>query len=103
MRYGLGIPQIGQLADPLAIRTVAVAAEEAGYSSLWALDRVLAPVEPRTPYPAAPDGVLPSEQSTVLDPIGVLTLVASVTEHIRIGTNVLVAPWRPGRDPGCGG
>jgi probable F420-dependent oxidoreductase len=95
MRYGLSIPQIGRLADPQAIRTVAVAADEAGYSSLWALDRVLAPVEPRTPYPATPDGVLPPEQTTVLDPIGVLTLAASVTERIRVGTNVLVAPWYP--------
>ncbi|MDQ1534012.1 MAG: hypothetical protein QOF28_1773, partial [Actinomycetota bacterium] len=35
------------------------------------------------------------EQHTVLDPLGVLTLAASVTERIGIGTNVLVAPWYP--------
>jgi probable F420-dependent oxidoreductase len=93
VRYGLAIPQVGSLADPAIIRAVAVEAERAGYASLWALDRLLAPVAPRTPYPAAPDGVLPVEQHTVLDPLGVLTLAAAVTSNIRIGTNVLVAPW----------
>jgi probable F420-dependent oxidoreductase len=93
MRYGLAVPQVGDLADPDAVRSVAIAAEDAGYSSLWALDRVLAPLEPRTPYPATPDGVLPIEQHTVLDPLGVLTLAASITSRIRLGTSVLVAPW----------
>jgi probable F420-dependent oxidoreductase len=92
-RIGLALPQVGALADPAAIVTVATAAEAAGYSSLWALDRLLAPVHPRTPYPATPDGLLPAEQYTVLDPIGALTLAATVTERIRVGTSVLVAPW----------
>ena len=48
-----------------------------------------------TPYPASPDGVLPPEQHTVLDPLGVLTLAAAVTERVRLGTNVLVGPWYP--------
>ena len=93
MHYGIALPQVGALADPDAVRAVATAAEAAGLSSLWALDRLLAPIDPRTPYPASPDGVLPPEQHTVLDPLGVLTLAAAVTEDIRIGTSVLVAPW----------
>jgi len=93
MHYGLALPQVGALAQPDAVRTVAAAADAAGFSSLWALDRVLAPVSPRTAYPASPDGVLPIEQHTVLDPLGALTLAAAVTERIRVGTNVLVAPW----------
>jgi probable F420-dependent oxidoreductase len=95
MDIGISIPQIGALADPAATRSVAQAAETAGFSSVWALDRLLAPVEPRSPYPASPDGVLPPQFRSVLDPIGVLTLAAAVTERIRIGTNVLVAPFYP--------
>ncbi len=95
MRIGLAIPQVGSLADADTVRTVASAAEQAGYSSLWAMDRILAPLDPRTPYPATPDGVLPSEQATCLDPIGVLTLAAAVTDEIRIGTSVLVGPFYP--------
>jgi probable F420-dependent oxidoreductase len=93
MRYGIGLPQLGHLAEPDAVRVVAMAADAGGLSSVWAMDRVLAPVKPRTPYPASPDGVLPGEQRTVLDPLGILTLAASVTDRIRLGTNVLVAPW----------
>lgn len=95
MRIGLALPQVGALADPVATRSVAVAADRAGYSSLWALDRLLAPLQPRTPYPANPHGVLPVEQHTSLDPLGVLTLAAVVTDRIRIGTSVLVGPWYP--------
>jgi probable F420-dependent oxidoreductase len=95
MDIGLGIPQIGRFADPAQTRTVAVMAEEAGYSSLWALDRVLAPLRPRTAYPASADGALPLEQYTALDPLITLTLAAAMTDRIRIGTNVLVAPWYP--------
>jgi probable F420-dependent oxidoreductase len=95
MQLGITIPQIGNHADPQAVRTVAQAAEQAGFHSLWALDRVLAPVAPRSPYPASADGALPDEFGRVLDPIGVLTLAAAVTQRIRVGTNVLVAPLYP--------
>ena len=91
-RFGLALPQVGSIGGPAAIVDVAKAAEELGYSSVWALDRLLAPLEPRTPYPASPDGELPEEQRIVLDPIGALTLAASVTSRVRIGTSVLSRP-----------
>lgn len=94
MKIGLGIPHLGHFADPDSARTVAVAAEAAGFSSLWAMDRLLSPVAPRTlAYPGRADGVLPAIQQRVLDPIVTLTLAAAVTDHIRVGTDVLVAPW----------
>lgn len=92
-RLGLGLAQVGPFADPAAVLDMAAKAEALGYSSLWAMDRLLTPVAPRTPYPASPDGVLPEEQRTVLDPIVALTLAATATERIRLGTSVLVAPW----------
>jgi probable F420-dependent oxidoreductase len=95
MEHGLALPQVGALADAAAARAVAMAADAAGWSSLWVLDRLLAPLAPRVPYPASPDGVLPPEQHVSLDPLGVLTLAAAVTERIRVGTSVLVAPWYP--------
>lgn len=96
MKLGLGLPHLGHLADPDAIRTVAVAAEQAGLDSLWAMDRLLSPVAPRTfGYPGRPDGRLPAAQETVLDPLVALTVAATVTERIAIGTDVLVAPWYP--------
>ena len=89
-----GLPQVGPLATPANIISVAQAADAAGYSSLWALDRLLAPLAPRTPYPASPDGELPDEQRHVLDPIGALTLAALGDEphprrHQRAGGAVV--------------
>lgn len=95
MDIGLGIPQIGHFADPSLTCSLARRAEAAGYSSLWALDRLLTPTAPRNPYPASADGSLPAEQRVIMDPIVTLTAAAAVTTTIRVGTNVLVAPWYP--------
>src|SRR4051812_21126505 len=82
MKIGLGLPQIGRFADVAALVEVAVTAEAAGFSSLWTLDRQMAPTVPRTPYPASPDGVLPPEQSVVLDPLLALATAAAHTRRI---------------------
>lgn len=96
MKIGLGIPHLGRFADPDAARAVAVAADSAHFSSLWAMDRLLSPVAPRTMgYPGHADGSLPQAQQHVLDPLVTLTLAAAVTHRIRLGTDVLVAPWYP--------
>ena len=96
MDVGLGLPHLGSLADPDAIRTVAVAAEQAGLTSVWAMDRLLRPVSRGTlGYPGRSDGSLPTAQDVVLDPLVALTVAATVTERVRLGTDVLVAPWYP--------
>ncbi len=74
MLVGIAIPQAGRQADPATVRAVAQAAEQVSYASLWASDRLLGP-------------------TGVLDPLGVLTLAAGVTQRIRLGTSVLIAPW----------
>jgi probable F420-dependent oxidoreductase len=95
MRIGMNLPQIGPFASADAIRTTAQAAEAAGYASLWVLDRLLKPDRPRSLYPGMPDGEVPEAMVRVLDPIGSLTYAAAVTERVRLGTSVLVAPWYP--------
>lgn len=96
MEIGLGLPHLGHFADPAATRAAAIAAEDAGFASLWAMDRLLSPVAPRSlGYPGRADGVLPHVQERVLDPLVTLTLAAAVTDRVRLGTDVLVAPWYP--------
>ena len=96
MDVGIGLPHLGSLADPDAIRTVAIAAEQAGMTSVWAMDRLLRPLQPRSlGYPGRSDGSLPTAQDVVLDPLVALTVAATVTERVRLGTDVLVAPWYP--------
>jgi probable F420-dependent oxidoreductase len=93
MNLGLTLAQLGPFANPTAVATMAREAEARGYRALWVLDRLLAPVHPRTRYPATPDGSLPEEQRMALDPVVTLATAAAHTTTIRLGTNVLVAPW----------
>jgi probable F420-dependent oxidoreductase len=93
MRLGVSLAQVGRLADPASVRSAAVAAEQVGYSSIWVHDRLLAPVDPRSPYDGVPGAELPPEHANALDPLSVLTYAAAVTSRVRLGTSVLVAPW----------
>jgi probable F420-dependent oxidoreductase len=72
---------------------VARRAEELGYDSVWVLERLLWPIDPKDRYPVAPDGKLPETYKTVLDPIETLTFVAAITNKVRLGTSVLVLPF----------
>jgi probable F420-dependent oxidoreductase len=92
MRLGFALPQVGPLAGPDSISKVAHRAEELGYKSLWVLDRLLYPLNPRVPYPIG-DGSLPELYKRVLDPIQTLAFAAARTDKIGIGTSVLNLPW----------
>ena len=72
MRVGVSIAQAGRLADPVAVRAAAKAAEQVGYTSLWTVDRL--------------DG---------LDPLGVLALAGAVTDRVRLGTCLMSSWYRP--------
>ena len=92
MRVGFALPQIGSIAGPDAITSVAQHAEKLGFHSVWVLDRLLYPLNPRAPYPVG-DGILPSKYKRVLDPVETLTFVAARTDRIALGTSVLNLPW----------
>jgi len=90
MKLGIALPQLGEWATPENIIKVAQGAEELGYNSLWMLERLLWPINPKSPYPITPDGSLPDQYQYVLDPIVTLAYAAASTKSIRIGTSVLV-------------
>ena len=93
MKLGVSIPNIGPVATPEAIKTVAKKAEAMGYNSLWTVERLLWPIDPKTPYPVTPDGSLPEQYKYNLDPLDVLTFAAAVTTKIRLGPSVLDIPY----------
>ncbi len=94
MKLGFGLPHSGTIASPEAMIMVAKRAEELGYDSLWVFDRFLAPVQPQSPYPGTPDGSLPENYKTVLDPLHTLSFVAAHTSRIALGTSVLIMGYR---------
>ncbi|MFI5398405.1 MAG: LLM class F420-dependent oxidoreductase [Candidatus Binatia bacterium] len=93
MRVGFGLPQVGRVARPDALVTVAQRAEALGFDDVWVFDRVLWPIAPRAPYPASPDGKLPAACKTVLDPVETLAFVAACTRRVGLGTSVLNLPY----------
>ena len=64
-------------------------AEKEGFDSVWTITRILWPLKPQTPYGVTPDGSLPTEYQTVLDPLDVLTYVAAYTSKISLGQCVI--------------
>lgn len=93
MKLGFILPQIGPIGSPDSLRKAAERAEALGYDSLWVTERLLYPLNPRTPYPATPDGSLPEVYKHSLDPLETLTFVAAHTKRIALGTSVLVMPY----------
>jgi probable F420-dependent oxidoreductase len=93
VKAGFSLPQIGPQATPENLIRVAQRAEELGYNSVWVLERLLYPLNPREPYPASADGSLPEAYQIVFDPIETLTFVAAHTKKVRLGTSVLVLPY----------
>ena len=93
MHIGIAVPNIGPVATPEAVKSVAQKAESLDYHSLWTVERVLWPVAPKLPYPATPDGSLPEEYKYNLDPLDTLTFAAAHTSKIKLGTSVLDIPY----------
>jgi len=94
MKIGFGLPHSGPSAGPEAIVLVAKRAEELGYDSIWVFDRFLYPEQPQSAYPGSPDGSLPANMKTMLDPLHTLSFVAAHTSRIALGTSVLVMGYR---------
>jgi len=89
MKVGMFLPQFGECATKENILYIAKEAEKEGIDSLWVLDRLLWPLNPKTPYAATSDGTLPVEYQNVLDPLTTLTYVAGVTKRILLGTSII--------------
>lgn len=89
MKVGLVLPQAGQQATRENVIQMAKNAESEGFDSLWVFERLLWPINPKTPYVATPDGSLPIEYQIMLDPLETLTYVAANTNKIALGTSVI--------------
>jgi probable F420-dependent oxidoreductase len=84
---------VGPAATAQSVVRVAQRVEALGYDGVWVTDRLLFPLNPRTPYPATPDGSLPEPYQRVLDPLETLTFVAGHTQRVGLGTSVLDMPF----------
>ena len=87
MKIGLFAINIGACADPAVAAKVAVAAEAAGFESLWTGEHVVLPDPQVPPSPSPPT-------TPILDPAVTLAFLAAHTRTIRLGTGIIILPQR---------
>jgi probable F420-dependent oxidoreductase len=91
MQVGLRLPQTGRnLATKENIIYLAKQAENAGFNSLWVLERLIWPINPHDKYPGTTiNGKFPEERQYIFDPLETLTFAAANTSKIVLGTSVI--------------
>jgi probable F420-dependent oxidoreductase len=83
MEFGVALPCIGAYAEPGVAAELVALAESLGYADVWFGDHVLVPS-----YAAA------FTSPEWLDPLASCAVHLARTSRIRVGTDVLVAPYR---------
>src|ERR1700754_5025144 len=83
MRIGVNVPNFGPGTDPGALRSWAQTVEGLGYDLLMVSDHVAITPDVAAQYPAP-----------FYEPFTTLSWLAGVTHRVRLGTTVLVVPYR---------
>jgi probable F420-dependent oxidoreductase len=96
VEFGFSLPGRGPLASPDPILKIALKAEALRYSSVFVTDHIVLPVSmARSAYPYSETRQLPGGGAQdYLEPLAVLAWLAHATTRVRIGTSVLVIPYR---------
>src|SRR5881409_664451 len=96
MEFGFSLPGRGPLAGAETILKLATKAESLRFSSLFVTDHVVLPASmARSTYPYSTTGQLPGGAAQdYLEPLVTMGWLARVTSRIRLGTSVLVVPYR---------
>jgi len=83
LNFGVCLPHYGQPVSLDGLRDVAQDAENMGYHSVWASDHVVTPAH-----------LLPSFGPIFFDAFVVLSHISALTQRVKLGTTVLVVPYR---------
>jgi probable F420-dependent oxidoreductase len=96
LRFGLDVGIYGRLATREIIFELAQMAETGGFDSVWLADHVIFPSTFTSKYPYSPTGAFPMDmtQEPLLEPIAVMGVLVGATQRVKIGTAVLVMPYR---------
>ncbi len=95
MQFGFGLPHAGTTAHGPSIIKFAQRAEALGFESLWCGDHIVLPTAGTNQYPYTADGSFPRAATVgFLETLTVLAYVASVTQRIRLGSTVVILPYR---------
>jgi probable F420-dependent oxidoreductase len=94
MQIGIHLPNSGPLADQVDLVDLAVRAEGLGFPAVWVHDHLFTPAVIKSTYPRG-SGVYENQTEwSYHDALTVLSVVAGATEHISLGTRVLIPVYR---------
>jgi probable F420-dependent oxidoreductase len=96
MEFGVSLPGRGPLAAPDVVLKIAAKAETLRLDSLFVTDHVVLPASTaRSVYPYSPTGQFPGGgRQDYFEPLTMLAWLAHATRRVRLGTSVLVIPYR---------
>ena len=93
--FGCSLPTRGHMAGSQALRSLAQRAEDLSFDSVWVSDHIILPREVQSFYPYAADGVATFQPDDVyFEPLSALNFLAGCTQRVRLGTHVLILPYR---------
>lgn len=81
-RFGFCVPNYGRATSKKAIDLVARISEGSGYDHIWTTDHLLIPEEFSSPY------------GRCFESLSTLAYLAGQTEHVGLGTSIIVLPLR---------
>ncbi len=95
IEWGVHLPHLGRQVDAPTLVNFAHTLEKLGVHSGWVSDHICWPEQIESKYPYTDDGSFaPSPDMGWLDPLGTLTYIAGVTTTLKLGTTVLILPYR---------
>lgn len=96
LTVGVDVGIYGRLAARDHILELAELAESSGVESLWVADHVIFPTTVASTYPYSATGAFPVDMAKepLLEPIATMGVLVGATQRLKIGTAVLVMPYR---------
>jgi probable F420-dependent oxidoreductase len=95
MHFGFSLPGRGPLARRDMLARLAEKADALRYASVFVTDHVVIPTSYSSAYPYSPSGKFAGDWTNgYLEPLALMGFLAGLTSRIRLGTSVLVIPYR---------
>jgi probable F420-dependent oxidoreductase len=96
LQFGLDVGIYGRLATREHILELAELAEASGLESIWVADHVIFPLTFASSYPYSASGTFPVDmtQEPLLEPMATMGVLVGATRRVKIGTAVLIMPYR---------
>lgn len=82
MKFGLCLPNYGDINSVHTIHEAGLEAERAGFDSLWTTDHILVSEEHKDPY------------GNLVESLVTLAYLAGITKNVKLATSIIVLPQR---------